>query len=257
MAKATSLGMALHQRLGFSNLMLKIPRAEAVFWPGCALLNLDGEILEKTLEVLRRAEPAMELACGCCGQPTVHLFPAKAEKRQKKLKNLLTKHGVKRIYTACPNCTLQLRQMEELEIISIWQVLAEHIGSEDVAGADGEFIWHDPCPTRKDPAQQEAVRKLLQISGCNCCEPCSTGCKTKCCGNFCMMAVTDPEKSAKMRSARLAEFPEDKVIASSCEGCLGAFRSEGRNTCHLLEILFGKSASRGWGNRFKTTGKLK
>lgn len=254
MDKASYLGMALHQWLGFSSLMLKIPRAEAVFWPGCALLNLDGEILQKTLTVLRRAEPEIKLACGCCGQPTVYLFPEKTENRQKKLLSQLKKQGVKRIYTACPNCTLQLRQLEGLEIIPIWPVLAEHIRTEDITGTDGQFIWHDPCPTRRETAQQEAARKLLKISGCDWCEPCSTGCKTKCCGNFHMMAATDPEKSAAMRSARVAEFPEEKVIASSCEGCLGAFRREGRGTCHLLEILFGQSVSRGWGNRFKTTG---
>ena len=247
--------MRLHQGLGFSPLMLKIPQSEAVFWPGCALLNLDGEILQKTLTVLRRAEPEIKLACGCCGQPTVYLFPEKAEKRKKKLISQLKKQGVKRIYTACPNCTLQLRQLDGFEIIPIWSVLAEQIHGEDIIGADGQFIWHDPCPTRKDPAQQEAARILLEKSGCDCCQPECTGCKTKCCGNFHMMAAKDPDKSAAMRAARLAGFPEEKVIASSCEGCLGAFRSEGRNTCHLLEILFGRSPTRGWGNRFKTTQK--
>ena len=255
MSKASYFGMRFHQGLGFSRLLMKIPPAEAIFWPGCALLNLDGEILQKTLTVLRRAEPEIKLACGCCGQPTVYLFPEKAEKRKKKLISQLKKQGVKRIYTACPNCTLQLRQLDGFEIIPIWPVLADHIRREDITGIDGQFIWHDPCPTRKDPAQQEAVRKLLKISGCDCCEPCNTGCQTRCCGNFHMMAAKDPDKSAAMRAARLAEFPEEKVIASSCEGCLGAFRSEGRNTCHLLEILFGRSPTRGWCNRFKTTQK--
>ena len=70
-----------------------------------------------------------------------------------------------------------------------------------------------------------------------------------------MLAATDPQKSAAMRRNRLTEFPEDRIIVSSCEGCLGAFRGEGRKTVHLLELLFGQSKSRGWGNRFKTTMK--
>ena len=102
MNKGSRFGMAFHQALGFSSLLMKIPAAEAVFWPGCALLNLDGRILEKTLEILRRAEPEIRLACGCCGQPTVYLFPEKAEKRRAKLVQLLRKQGVKRIYTAAP-----------------------------------------------------------------------------------------------------------------------------------------------------------
>lgn len=255
MSKASYLGMALHQGLGFSSFLMKVPRSEAVFWPGCALMTLDGEILEKTLDVLRRAEPEIRLACGCCGQPTVYLFPEKTENRKKKLVSRLKKQGVRRIYTACPNCTLQLRELGGFEIIPIWPVLAENIRREDIAGAGGQFIWHDPCPTRKEPAQQAAARTLLAISGCDCCQPEHTGCQSRCCGNFHMLAATAPEKSAKIRAARLAEFPEDKVIVSNCEGCLGAFRGEGRKTCHLLELLFGRSKTRGWANRIKTTRK--
>ncbi len=255
MAKASHFGMAFHQGLGFSGLLMKIPRSEAVFWPGCALLNLDGEILYKTLEVLRRADRSIQLACGCCGQPTVFLFPGKAEKRRTKLVSQLRQQGVKRLYTACPNCTLQLRDLGEFEIIPIWPVLAQYLHGEDVTAVDGCFIWHDPCPTRNEPAQQDAARVLLKKCGCDCCQPEHTGVCTRCCGNFHMMAATDPEKSRKMRLSRLSEFPEERIIVSSCEGCLGAFRGEGRETCHLLELLFGRSRSRGWGNRFKTTLK--
>ena len=66
MSKGSRFGMAFHQGLGFSNLLMKIPASGAVFWPGCALLNLDGQILEKTLEILRRAEPDIRMACSCC-----------------------------------------------------------------------------------------------------------------------------------------------------------------------------------------------
>lgn len=255
MNKVFHLGLAVHQGLGFHSLMMRIPKAEAVFWPGCALMNLDGEILQKTLEILRRAEPEMKLAVGCCGQPTMYLFPGKWEKRQEKLRNLLKKQGIKRIYTACPNCTLQLRELEDFEVISIWPVLAACIEKADVKRPDGKFIWHDPCPTRSDPAQQEGFRKLLAVSGCDYSEPEHTGATTHCCGNFHMLQVTDPEKSAQMRGKRLEELGEDRIILSSCEGCLNAFRGEGRETCHLLELLFGRSIHRGWINRIKTTKK--
>jgi len=255
MNRSSNFGMAFHQGLGFSSLLMKIRKTKAVFWPGCALLNLDGDILEKTLEILRRAEPDIQMACGCCGQPTVYLFPEKADQRRSKLVRLLKKQGVKRIYTACPNCTVQLRELNGFEILPVWPVLAEHTTAEDVHIPDGKFIWHDPCPTRKEPEQQKAARQLLHICGCDWTEPEHTGCKTQCCGNFHMLAATDPQKSATMRRNRLKEFPEDRTIVSSCEGCLGTFRGEGRTTTHLLELLFGKSNARGWANRIKTTLK--
>lgn len=255
MSKGSRFGMAFHQSLGFSKALMKIPAAEAVFWPGCALLNLDGEILEKTLVILRRAEPEIRLACGCCGQPTVYLFPEKTENRRNKLVSLLKKQGIKRIYTACPNCTLQLGELEGFEIIPVWPVLAAHMKPEDLSVPGGSFIWHDPCPTRNDSKQQKAARDLLGVCGSDCTEPEHTGCRTQCCGNFHMLEATDPEKSARMRRNRLKEFPEERTIVSSCEGCLGAFRGEGRQTIHLLELLFGRSKGRGWRNRIKTTLK--
>lgn len=255
MNKTFNFGMAVHQALGFHSLMMRIPEREAVFWPGCALMNLDPEILQKTLKILRRAEPEIGMATGCCGQPTVYLFPEKAEKRRDKLLKLLDEQGVKRIYTACPNCTLQLKELKDFEIISIWPMLAEYLEKSDVHLTEGSYIWHDPCPTRNDPAQQAGVRKLLAVSGCDYAEPEHTGSRTQCCGNFHMLRVTDPEKSTMMRARRLEELGEDRMILSSCEGCLDAFRSEGRKTCHLLELLFGKSKSRSWGNRFRTTIK--
>ena len=246
-------GMAFQQ--GLSYMLLRVPKSEAIFWPGCALMKLDPAILEKTMEVLRREEPDLQLAAGCCGQPTMYLLPEKWEKRQKQLIRFLRKQGVKRIYTACPNCTLQLRELPGFEIIPVWPVLAEHIRPEDVSIPEGSFIWHDPCPTRKEPEQQAAARKLLGVCGCDCTEPEHTGCKTPCCGNFHRLAATDPEKSKKMRLKRLEEFPKDRTIVSNCEGCLGAFRGGGRVTIHLLELLFGKSKTSGWGNRNKTTFK--
>lgn len=249
--------MRLHQALSFSSLMMHVPQSEAVFWPGCALLNLDGEILEKTLAVLRRAEPSIELCTCCCGQPTVYLFPEREEERQKKLAAQLRAKGVRRIYTGCPNCTVQLKGLEDLEVFSVWPILSEQIRAEDLLPGREAYVWHDPCPTRTDAEQQAAVRRLLQLSGCDYTEPPHSGCTTVCCGNFHMLHTLRPEIAVEMRKRRLAELPEDRIILSSCEGCLGAFRSAGRAGMHLLELLFGKSSARGWGNRFKTTFRQK
>lgn len=255
MNKSGNFGMVCHQTVSFSGLMMRIPAAEAIFWPGCALMNLDPSILQKTLTVLRRAEPEIALATGCCGQPTVYLFPDRAEFRRDRLIALLKKRGVKRIYTACPNCTAQLRELGDFEIIPVWPVLADCIRADDIEKSEGQFIWHDPCPTKTDTAQQSAARRLLALSDCDWTEPAHTGAHTICCGNYHMMEFSAPENRQKMRSRRLAELPEERTILSSCEGCLSAFRSGGRKTCHLLELLFGRSASRGWSNRFKTTLK--
>ena len=251
MNKAGNFGMALQQGLSFSPLLLRIPKGEAVFWPGCALMKLEPAILEKTMAILRREEPDLEIAAGCCGQPSVHLFPEQAEKRQEHLAAALKKQGVRRIYAACPNCILELRKLGDFEVIPIWLPLAKHMTKADLVSSEGRFVWHDPCPIRHDPSQLEAVRKLLALSGCDFTEPGNI----RCCGNIHMLRATNPEQSAAIRRRRLAELEKDRTIASCCEGCLDAFRSEGRETCHLLELLFGRSKSRSWGNRFQNTTK--
>ena len=245
------IGMALQQGLSFSSALLRVPTAEAVFWPGCALMKLDPKILEKTMEVLRREEPELALATGCCGQPTVYLFPEKSEKRRNALTEALRRSGVRRIYAACPNCILELQKLGEFEIIPIWLTLAKHLTVSDLVPTGDRFVWHDPCPIRHDPGQLEAVRDLLVLAGCDYTEPGNI----RCCGNVHMLRATDPQKSAAIRRRRLAELDEHRTIASCCEGCLDAFRTEGRDTCHLLELLFGKSKTRSWGNRFKNTKK--
>ena len=253
MAKTGKLGMALQQGLSFSPLLLRIPEAEAVFWPGCALLKLDPAILQKTLEVLRREEPGLKLASGCCGLPSAVLFPNKFKKYRNTLLSALKEKGVCRIYTACPNCAVQLRELEGMEIIPIWRPLARNLREKDLAVPPGQFILHDPCPLRNDPEQLAAVRVLAGLTGCDFTEPEQARHRTRCCGSAGMLRTTNPAKSAALRRRRLEELEEGRTILSPCEGCLDAFRTEGRDTCHLLELLFGRSGARSWGSHFRNT----
>ena len=253
MAKTGTLGMALQQGLSFSPLLLRIPQAEAVFWPGCALLKLDPAILPKTLAVLRREEPGLEPATGCCGLPSAVLFPEQFKKRQKTLQSTLKSQGIQRIYTACPNCAVQLRALDGIEIIPIWRPLARNLRETDLAVPPGKFILHDPCPLRNDPEQLAAVRVLAGLTGCDVTEPK----QSRCCGSAGMLRTTNPAKSAELRRRRLAELDESRTILSPCEGCLDAFRSEGRDTCHLLELLFGRSKTRSWANHIQNTKKVR
>lgn len=256
-AKSGGLGMALHQSVSFSGALMGLSRARAVFWPGCALMSLGPDLLNRTLAILRRTEPGMGLSSCCCGQPTRYLQPERFPKRQDKLRALLEGHDVERVYTACPNCTLQLKELGSFEIIPIWPLLAEVISPDDLVPVSGRYVLHDPCPMRQDREGQDAVRSLLSLTGMRLWEPEHNRENTLCCGNIQMLRATAPEKSAAIRARRLAEFPEDMGITSCCEGCLEAFRTEGRSTAHVLELLFGLSARRGWGARLAYTRQVK
>ena len=148
---------------------------------------------------------------------------------------------------------VQMREADGIQVIPIWRALAENIRAEDIKGLECPLTLHDPCPMRSETEQQYAVRKLLRLCGAEVREAENSGGRTLCCGNYHMMRATDPGKSAAMRQRRISQFRKDTAVASYCEGCLDAFRSEGLETVHVLEALFGKSKRRGWGNRIRFT----
>lgn len=247
-------GMLLHQAVSFSRALIKIPRTDAVFFPGCALLGYDPELLKHVMLLLRKEEPNIALAAGCCGQPTKSLEPSHLFKRTEKLRRLFVKKNVRRIYTACPNCTVMLSRLACADVIPVWETLNRVSAPEDYFNhSSASFALHDPCPVRQDFAQQNAVRELLQKANVSITEFPKNREQTACCGNIAMLRTIDPAKSANMRNTRLDELPSNLSITSYCAGCVDAFSSEGRETAHLVELLFGKSNSRGWGNRIRNT----
>ena len=247
-------GMQVHQAVSFSSVMMHIPRTDAVFFPGCALLTYDPALLQRLMSLLRREEPDLALAAGCCGQPTKYLEPARFAGRTEKMRRLFVQNGVQRVYTACPNCTRLLSDLDCASIIPAWETLDRIATPEDLQDHEGEaFALHDPCPVRQDRAQQDAVRALLKKANVTVAEFPRNRESTRCCGNIAMLRAIDPAKSAAMRTGRLGEIPLDLPVTSYCAGCVDAFSSEGRESAHLIELLFGRSRSRGWGNRIQNT----
>ena len=247
-------GMRVHQTVSFSRPMMQIPRADAVFFPGCALLNYDPVLLQRVLSLLRREEPELKIAVGCCGHPTRYLEPARLARRTGALRRLFVQSGVQRIYTACPNCARELTELQCASVIPVWGTLDRVAGPDDFVNQENHaFALHDPCPVRQDRAQQDAVRALLLKANAAVAEFPKNRETTACCGNLAMLRAIDPDKSAAMRAGRLDEISPDLPITSYCAGCVDAFRSAKHDALHLVELLFGKSKSRGWGNRIQNT----
>jgi len=248
--KQLYLGMRLHQALSFSPLFARCDRADAVFWPGCALLAKAPAVLEATVKTLRVGEPGIGMCTDCCGQPTKYLFGDTAYRRKKQfIRRQLELNHVRRIYTACPNCLQSLREITDVEVLPVWPLLDRHYSPE--TPMSGAWALHDPCPCRNMPEVQNAARSLLRKAGAEIVEFAHCREQTRCCGNRGMLHVRRPEEAAKMRRSRAREVPAPQVT-SYCQGCLGSFTEEGFPTAHLLEILYGKSRRCGWLNRLRT-----
>ncbi|NCB31965.1 MAG: hypothetical protein EOM66_11235, partial [Clostridia bacterium] len=225
--------------------------AQNVFFPGCALMELDPAIVQKTLDALRKEVPDMALCPLCCGYPARYSRSAAIyEKKAARLRKSLERRGVKRIYSACPNCTQMLGAMGGYEIIPIWGILAR---TYEQGPVDQSKTWalHDPCPTRWDAEIHESVRVLLRRAGVPMAEFPYNREGTHCCGQFHMLHRADPAKSANMCKSRAEEAPVPRIV-SYCQGCINSFTKEGVEAAHILELLYGSSRYKGWFNRFRT-----
>ena len=101
MNKSGQWGMRLQQAVSFSHPLARMSRTPALFWPGCALMSLDPEILYQTFAVLRRVEPELGFSTCCCGQPTRYLEPGKFSRRQGRLllgRGILQQGGLRVAY---------------------------------------------------------------------------------------------------------------------------------------------------------------
>ena len=257
-------GMALHQAISFFSPMMSVPETPAVFWPGCALLNLDPSILKKIA-----GDPCSDGARDPAGSRLLRpalFFPVSGkisgiqEKAGTPAEKKRGKKDLHRLSQLYPPASWDLRDPGDPHLVRPGR---DHDPEGPLRTREGmPGSWRNSAalylarslshPERSGrsaggpgPFTSFRVSRSLSRS--------ITGPRTLCCGNFHMLHTLEPEKSARMRARRLEEFPADRIILSSCQGCLGSFKGQGRETLHLLELLFGKSRKQGWKNRIFVT----
>ncbi len=238
--------------LSFSPFLAKSSRAESVFWPGCSALKLDGEILQKTLEILRAQLPGLGFSTWCCGKPAFAAGGKKAaEKRRRQLAAYFAKQNIQTIYTLCPNCQKTLAEVFSGRVLPAWPLLAAHAVANPQAQTPfaQTYILHDPCAARRDEASQTAAREILAARGLTFTEFAHCRKNTRCCGRKDMLFLKDPPRAKQMLDSRLNEA-DGQPIVSYCESCVEAFLPEGAGALHLLEALLGQKSRRRFINRF-------
>lgn len=247
-----------NQFLSFSPLFSKTKAAEKVLWPGCAAMKLGAELISETYAVLRKVIPGLGFSSWCCAKPTFAVgAQSQKEKRSSQLYNYFEVNGIQTVYTMCPNCTRTLSREFDMEVMPVWQILADHAECRRVTAAafmGAEYKLHDPCAGREDTASQAAARRILAARQVPYTEFSHSRAKTRCCGRRNMLFLTNPTASKMMLGARLAGA-ENAGIITYCESCVEAFRGERHESWHLLEVLFDRKAPRSVKNRILTANK--
>jgi Fe-S oxidoreductase len=219
--------------------------APYAFFPGCQLGASSPRAVSKAYGYLLSQEPDMGLMLGCCGIPAKwagdeDLNNSELERIRRDWESL----GKPVIVLACPTCRNNFRRyLPQIETIFLYDLIAAWgLGSEEKAAiaertSGRTFSVFDPCATDGEEKVRSSVRDILSSAGVQL-EPLPRQEKwTSCCSYGGHIAVANPELAGEIKQKRIAES-ENPFIAY-CINCRDAFLSEGKESYHLLDLMFG------------------
>ena len=210
-----------------------------VFFPGCqATAIAPATVRGAYLDLCRRLEGGVALMLGCCGAICDWAGRYEMqEETEKFLNEKLAELGDPIIIAGCPTCK---KELSAHETVGIWEIL-ETIGlPEQAKRLEKPIAIHDACGARGDAATQDAIRRIAQAMGCTVQATEYDRDKSPCCGYGGLTQFTNREVAKKMTDKCLER--SDLPYLSYCMACRDRFAREGRESMHLLELVYGTSA---------------
>ena len=210
-----------------------------VFFPGCqATAIAPATVRAAYLDLCNRLEGGVALMLGCCG--AICDWAGRYEMYEDTVKFLdekIEELGNPTIIAGCPTCK---KQLSRHETVGIWDVL-ENIGlPEKAKRMDRPIAIHDACGARGDSHTQDVIRRIAEKMGCTVEATEYDRDKSPCCGYGGLTQFTNREIAKKMTDKCLER--SDLPYLSYCMACRDRFAREGRESMHLLELVYGTSA---------------
>ena len=210
-----------------------------VFFPGCqATAIAPATVRAAYLDLCSRLEGGVALMLGCCGAicdwaGRYEMYEDTVRFLDEKLEEL----GDPIVIAGCPTCK---KQLSRHETVGVWEVL-ECIGlPEKAKRLEKGIAVHDACGARGDHETQASIRRIAEALGCAVTETAYEGDKAPCCGYGGLTQYTNREVAKKMTDKCLER--SDLPYLSYCMACRDRFAREGRESMHLLELVYGTSA---------------
>jgi len=210
-----------------------------VFFPGCqATAIAPATVRAAYLDLCSRLDGGVALMLGCCG--AICDWAGRYEMQEDTVKFLdekMAELGNPTIIAGCPTCK---KQLSRHETVGIWDVL-ENIGlPEKAKRLNKPVAIHDACGARGDSETQDAIRRIAEKMGCKVEATEYDRDKSPCCGYGGLTQYTNKEVAKKMTDKCLER--SDLPYLSYCMACRDRFAREGRESMHLLELVYGTSA---------------
>ena len=213
-----------------------------VFFPGCQAAAIAPETVRAAYEDLcARLEGGVGLLLGCCGAIADWAGREELEEQTRALLDReLAKLGDPIVIAACPTCCRELKAHGAKTVEGIWDVLLRLGLPACARSAEKSVALHDACGARGDRAMQQSVRALLARLGCTVTETRDSGDRSPCCGYGGLAAYANREVAAEMTDKCLSR--SDAPYVTYCMACRDRFARRGRESKHLLELVYGTEA---------------
>jgi hypothetical protein len=183
-------------------------------------------------------EPNTGIFLRCCGAPAE--WSGDDEKHRASIQAIMedwAQLGEPTLLAACPTCIKKFREyMPSIPVLSVYEALDEREDAKGAARASGVWTVFDPCSARHKENLKKAVRSLAKTAGLTL-EPMPMQDDTaRCCGFGGQPAVANPKYAKFVTERRIAESALPYV--TYCINCRDVFAEAGKETKHILEILF-------------------
>jgi Fe-S oxidoreductase len=230
------------------------------FFPGCQLGASAPSLVIAAYEKLREldAKGAINLSgliLRCCGAPAewsgdTELFRSKLDAILSDLHAL----GDPALIMTCPTCAQKFaRYLPEVRTLSLYEIFADAgvvpTMPQDDGGGGGNALSHwaifDPCSVsgaKNETKVKAGVRKLARGAGAQLFPLPVQGSVARCCGFGGQPDLANPDFAEYVAKARAAET--DLPYITYCINCRDAFAAAGKQTAHILELLFPKAADK-------------
>ena len=153
--------------------------------------------------------------------------------------------GSPQLILACSSCyALFKAHFPEARLVSLWEIFdGQGLPQTDTEPGSSVLAIHDPCTSRHEAQVQESVRRIVGSLGLEIAELPLSRDTTECCGFGGLMYFANRELADKVVERRINETTTD--LLTYCAVCCDHFRSGGKPTWHLLDLIFGEGNIRG------------
>ena len=213
-----------------------------VFFPGCQASAIAPETVKAAyLDLCDRLDGGVALMLGCCGAIGDWAGRYEMEEQTKDfLDRELSKLGDPVVIAGCPTCKKELTAHEGVQVIGVWELLLEIGLPAGGHGLDRPAALHDACGARGDEKTQAAIREIAKRLGCELVDAPYSGDRSPCCGYGGLAAYANREVANEMSEKCLER--SDAPYISYCMACRDRFARQGRESRHILELVYGTDA---------------